>query len=282
MQRYSRMLVILDPAASEQPALGKALRLAKLLHADVELLVCETHASREARISSHAFPSPDAVDLELRQWIESQAVPLRYAGIEVSIAITRGESLLTTTLEWLRNSPAHLVVKDTHHHSAIRRTFLTSIDRHLIRECPQPLLLTKATRWVSPPCVGAAIDPTHPRDSNARQDRAIMSAAANLAFTFKSRPQVFHAYYPAVLEQTMDALTRLLHDFDVPAECRHVSMGVPSEFLTRMTRQAQIDVMVMGALSRSRRQLPLIGNTAERLLEYLPCDILTVKPASAA
>ena len=60
MQHYSSMLVIIDPAASEQPALGKALRLAKLLHADVELLVCEPHASRELRISMLQF-SPDAL-----------------------------------------------------------------------------------------------------------------------------------------------------------------------------------------------------------------------------
>jgi len=35
----------------------------------------------------------------------------------------------------------------------------------------------------------------------------------------------------------------------------------------------------MGAISRSGLKRLLIGNTAERVLEHLPCDLLIVKPA---
>jgi hypothetical protein len=47
------------------------------------------------------------------------------------------------------------------------------------------------------------------------------------------------------------------------------------ELLARHTRA--VDIMVMGAISRSHLKQKLIGSTAERLLEYLPCDVLVVK-----
>jgi hypothetical protein len=35
----------------------------------------------------------------------------------------------------------------------------------------------------------------------------------------------------------------------------------------------------MGAISRSGLKRAMIGNTAERVLNQLPCDVLVVKPA---
>ena len=301
MGRFSSILVVLDPTAPEQPALGKVLQIAASSRAGVELLLCDTSAGYEERLLREAPLASEVIDRNLKHWLESLAAPLRDAGIEVTSAITRGKSLHMTIREWLKSSPADLVVKDAHHHSLVRRTFLSNTDWYLIRECPQPLLLTKATRWRHPPCVGAAIDPTHPQDASACQDRAIMAATATLALALDSRVQVFNTYYPAMLAAAVDAraplplpvssealeaerslhlnaVASLLQGFDVPEQCRHVSMGVPSEVLPRMAEQLQVDIMVMGALSRSPLKQSLIGSTAERLLEHLPCDILTVKP----
>jgi universal stress protein E len=38
------------------------------------------------------------------------------------------------------------------------------------------------------------------------------------------------------------------------------------------------DLVVMGAVSRSGLKRLFIGNTAEQLLDRLPCDLLVVKP----
>ena len=37
-------------------------------------------------------------------------------------------------------------------------------------------------------------------------------------------------------------------------------------------------IVVMGAISRSGLKAAFIGNTAERVLDDLPCDLLVVKP----
>lgn len=45
--------------------------------------------------------------------------------------------------------------------------------------------------------------------------------------------------------------------------------------VARLTRSSMV---VMGAISRSGLKAAFIGNTAERVLDDLPCDLLVVKP----
>jgi universal stress protein E len=43
-------------------------------------------------------------------------------------------------------------------------------------------------------------------------------------------------------------------------------------------REVGADIVVMGAVSRSGLRRVFIGNTAERVLNQLRCDVLVVKP----
>ncbi len=48
--------------------------------------------------------------------------------------------------------------------------------------------------------------------------------------------------------------------------------------LTTLTEQLSADVVIMGAVSRSGLKGLFLGNTAEDVLDHLPCDLLIVKP----
>ena len=51
-----------------------------------------------------------------------------------------------------------------------------------------------------------------------------------------------------------------------------VLQGSASEVLPRVATEGQVDLVVMGAVSRSRLREVFIGSTAERVLDRLPCD----------
>ena len=55
-------------------------------------------------------------------------------------------------------------------------------------------------------------------------------------------------------------------------------MGRASEALRRLAQRLKTDIVVVGTVSRTGLQRLFIGNTAERLLHDLPCDLLIVKP----
>jgi universal stress protein E len=56
----------------------------------------------------------------------------------------------------------------------------------------------------------------------------------------------------------------------------------PIEGIPAAAHQTGCAIVVMGAVSRSGLKRFFIGNTAERVLDALKCDVLVVKPARFA
>jgi universal stress protein E len=62
----------------------------------------------------------------------------------------------------------------------------------------------------------------------------------------------------------------------------HIVQGGAVEQLPRFAEERHATVLVMGGVTRSRLRDAIVGSTAERILDRMPCDILVVKPADFA
>ena len=100
------------------------------------------------------------------------------------------EAIIRKAVEW----GADLVVKDTHHHSVLRRSIFSNTDWNLIRQCPTQLLLVKPRAIGHVPVVVAAVDPLHPRDKAASLDDRILTSAKELAHLFAGQTHVLHTF----------------------------------------------------------------------------------------
>jgi universal stress protein E len=301
MDRISDILVIVNPLAGDQPAIAKAAALARWLGAGIELLICDTRMSREAHTVGNLPDISNArLTNNLETLLEQMAEPLRDDGIDVTTQVISGDPLHAVVTSWMRNSPADLVVKDTHHHSLVKRTFADNTDWHLIRACPLPLLLTKPKPWGVPLLLMAALDPGHANDRAAMLDHRILDVTASMAKEVDAQVHAVHAYFPATLaiaaaagmppgvgmsvealaverELRRSEIKQLTDHYAVCDSNLHVDAGMAAEYLPRMAAEWHADVVVMGAVSRSPLKGILIGSTAERVLETLPCDALVVK-----
>jgi universal stress protein E len=286
VDRITDILVIVNPQVGDQPAISKAATLARWLGAGMELLICDTQNPRSDNLDSR---------------LEQMADPLRDDGIDVTTHVISGHPLHEGVTAWMRDSPADLVVKDTHHHSLVKRTFTTNTDWHLIRACPVPLLLTKPKTWTTPPLLMAAVDPGHANDPSAALDHRILDITASMGKRFDAQVHAVHAYFPATIATaaaaggmppivgvSAEALTaekalrrsqirQITDAYEVADANLHVDAGMAVEYLPRMAAEWHADILVMGALARSSLKRALIGSTAERVLETLPCDVLVVK-----
>ena len=65
----------------------------------------------------------------------------------------------------------------------------------------------------------------------------------------------------------------------MPPEQVHLLPGDPRELIPRTARELGAELVVTGAVSRSRLQQLLIGSTAEAVLDDLDCDVLVIKPS---
>jgi universal stress protein E len=55
--------------------------------------------------------------------------------------------------------------------------------------------------------------------------------------------------------------------------------GDPAAAIPSVARKTRSAIVVIGAVSRSALKRVFIGNTAERVMDELRCDLLVVKPA---
>lgn len=307
MNRVNNILVIVDPTIDEQPALHKAARLAKAFDARLQLFACETKETRAIRYAAHLRKTGKADFIsDVYAVLDGLAEPVRKQGVDLSIEVLTGDPLYAQLLDRTQATCADLVVKDTHHHSFVKRTFITNTDWHLIRGCPVPLLLTKPRPWSSAPVLAAAIDPGHAKDKPAVLDNRILDWAAEMRTTLDGSMHVVHAFLPAIVtaeaasgmpalagqvtQQLMEEeqkvklaeVERLCAPYGIETKNRIVEFGTATEVLPRVAREIAADIMIMGAISRSALRRAFIGSTAERVLEYLPCDVFVVKPPDFA
>lgn len=303
MNRINHILAVVDPTADEQPAVEKAARLAKAFGARLELFACETKESRALRYAAHLQKggNPDFI-AHIRAILERLAQPRRQRGIEVAMDVAEGDPLHAKVLERAQRSGADLVVKDTHHHSLAKRTFMTNTDWHLIRGCRVPLLLTKDKPWAAEPVIVAAVDPGHEHDKPVALDHRILQTSQGLRERLNGSVHVLHSYLPSVLaaeaasgvpvmmspltpqmiedehKRVLQGVNSLVASYGIADANVRVQLGVASSVLPRAAHEIGADMIVMGAISRSGLQRVFIGSTAERVLDYLPCDVLVVKP----
>jgi universal stress protein E len=307
MQRLDRILAVIDPTVEIQDGAAKAARLARASGAALELFVCDF----DPALSGAPFFDTDTLRqlrekfvAERRADLEKLAAELRIGGLEVTTHVHWDNPRHAGILRRIGEFAPDLVVKDTHHHSVLRRTLFTNTDWTLIRKCPVPLLLAKPRAWNVPPRVLAALDPGHHGDKPAALDSDILDTARLVAQALQGSVEVVHAFFPAALlaattgmagmplapdvvgPEVLDAeyqrltadLLELAATQGVGPDAVHVLRGSPVELLPRYAEEAGADCIIMGAVSRTRLQEIFIGSTAERVLDRLPCDVLVVKP----
>ena len=305
MNEFKKILAVVDPTVTEQPAVQRAGWLARASGAELELLVCYYN---EYLSGDRLFDSPslekarDEVIENHEKHLETLAEPLRADNIVVKTSAIWDHPLYEGIVRHAVETGADIVIKDTHHHSAVTRALLTNTDWNLIRTCPMPLWLVKPRDMADKPVFVAAIDPMHQHDKPAALDDEILHVCKDVAAKVGGDVHAFHAYDPRIAVATatanayipvslpFDEIEQQMHEdhqkrfseitqfHKVDDDKAHLVAGLTHEELPSIADRLKADVVVMGAVARNRWKRLFIGATAERTLEDLPCDLLIIKP----
>lgn len=305
MRDISKILCVIDLSAETQHALQRGAWLAERMGAKLELLLCYYNEYlTDGRLGSYpSLANAQEEILEgLKKRLEKLAEPLRNAGLSVNTKATWDHPLYEGIIRHALDCDADIVFKDTHHHSALSRALLTNTDWNLIRTCPVPLWLVKPQDISDKPVFVAAIDPLHEHDKPAALDDEILVVSKKLAGATNAEVRAFHSYDPRIAVATatanayipvslpFDEIEKQMHEqhekrfnevvnfHGIDENKCHLVPGVTHEELPEFSKSVGADVVIMGAVSRNRWKRLFIGSTAERTLEYLPCDLLVVKP----
>jgi universal stress protein E len=304
--RQCVLFAITSPYGISRSVLSKAVQLAKGLGAELELFyrAFDSAIVHPGKPGVHQ-PVPDirAYVEELQRQLQTLAEELQATGLRVTARAewdTHSDDGIIR--EVLRCQPAFLVIESFPKTPADGVLYYQRHHR-LIENCPCPLLLIRSAQpYPATPRVLAAVDPMHAHAKTAALDEAIITAASGISAALSAEVHLFHARaqwakathqirgpdwipdvlkvenqvaYEAAVQSRLAELARL---HTLSAQRLHLVDGDVRDCLPSFIQADAVDILTLGALSRSALQRILLGETALRLLEKVDCDMLIVKP----
>ncbi len=284
------------------PAVLKAAQLARAYRAQLELF----HA-----IASPLYVDPvlagnkglESLEQDMRQKalrrLEAIADRLRAHSIKVSVSAEWDYPPHEAIIRRARAIKADLIVASLHSGRHYVPWLLRLTDWELVRLSSVPVLLVKNPHPYCHPAVLAAIDPTHAHEKPLQLDKEILRTAKALTAALKGTLHAVHAYAsfavavpPEVITpETLEAIqvdaehsaqlrfSRALRSTRIARSRQYLLARRPIDAIAEATRKSRSAIVVMGAISRSGYKRLLVGNTAERILDDLACDIMVIKSA---
>jgi universal stress protein E len=297
-RQLRRILVALrDLRHAPRNELRKAGALARAARAGIELF----HALGEGDLGGSLRATLEDSAGVARRRLERFARDKALQGLSVSCTTSWDYPPHEAIVRRAIASGADLLICASHARRLGGRLLLRNTDWELIRHCPVPLLLVKSRREYLRPVVLVAVDPFHAHARPADLDARLLASGEAFARLLRGSLHIFHAYMPLIIVQPLPMGTaplvtlppqaeeahgrqiariidRLAVRAGIPPKRRHVCMGDVADELCAAARQTRASLIVMGAVSRSALARLFIGNTAERVLDRLGCDVLVVKP----
>jgi universal stress protein E len=303
MSTIRRILVaVKDPWARPSSAVEKAAQLARSLGAQLQLFHALSQPlyidAAEASGVTLATLERTAHDRAAKR-LESLAARLQKTGIRAQAVTQWDYPPHEAVVRAAGRFRADLIVAERHpgaHHMA---WLLRFTDFELLRLAPVPVLLVKTSGKYRRPAVLAAVDPSHAYSKPLGLDGEILRRAAQITAALKGSLHALYAFDPMPipvtdaglpLAATLDeiatdteararkALSRVLNGAAIPESRRHLVPRHPIDAIEEAAQETGCGIVVMGAISRSGLKRLAIGNTAERVFDELPCDLLVVKP----
>ena len=254
MKAPKKILVVVDPTATEHPAVERARWLAKKTGASVELFTCEPDRSLGAEIVRKVARSrPDLVvkDTHYHRLIR--------------------RSLFSNT-DWnlIRACPAPLMLVRTGSRAAVK-TIVAAVDPLHAHDKPARLdhgIITAAQELAD--VANGELHVVHAFDPAT----AYAISADAMSFPIGAPIDVAGK---DLKRRHVAALDALLAGYAISKERVHLGEGDTREVLIASIAELDADIVVMGSVARGAIKRMLLGSTAELILDHLPCDLLIVK-----
>jgi universal stress protein E len=305
MPNIRRILVaVKDLDATTQPGVLKAAQIARACGASLELFHTLT-SPVYTDLVSYKDGGVKGFETNLQQKallkLEKAATRLRKHGLNVSVAAEWDFPAYESVIRRALHIKANLIVIGRHEGRHVLPWLLKLTDWELVRLSPIPVLLVRNKRAYLHPNVLVAVDPTHAFAKPLRLDKKLLQTGDYLSQKLRGTLHAVHAYSRIpiadlpphgltveILEkigQSADQAAnqqfdRLLRTSSIARSRRHLVSAHPTNAIPDTARKIRSSIVVMGAVSRRGLKYLIIGNTAEKILDDLECDVLVVKPTA--
>jgi len=283
-QNRTKLFVIIDPESTHQVALVKALLIAKLGNCHIHAFMCvyselkdNPRASSRKGLKHNTLAEAEA---RLKELLE----PCDTCDVPYTTEIVWNKRWYEMTLHSISKFGADLVIKSSFQHSKAKRFFSKTSDYTLMRYCASPILFThQSQEWRSDKilaCIDLETEDTqHTRLNNVilRNARAVADIIGmDLCIASVYKNPIDQTRFPIEVDTSdgiEEALARL---YDIEPENLYLRQGAVVRTLVGLCEETDPSILIIGSIARTGVRGKLIGNTAEKLLDAVDADVLTV------
>lgn len=300
MEKYQKILAIVDPTTEDQKALKRAIELAHKTGADItafltiydfsyEMTTMLSNDEREAMRQS--------VINDRQQWLQAMISSLEVNELNIDCQVIWHNRPFEKIIYQVINHGYDIVIKGTHQHDKLKSVIFTPTDWHILRKCPCPVLLVKEHLWLEHSNVVAALNIGSDEEEHcslndkitaeAKQLTKVINANLHLVNSFPGTPinitieiPEFNAsdYNTSMYKHHEKAMLEHASAFNVCAQNTHIKEGLPEDVIENVANELDAALVILGTIGRTGLSAALIGNTAEHVIDRLNCDVLALKP----
>ena len=304
MNTGTTILAVVEPDIHPYDVVERAAWLARMHGAQLDLLLCDPDVGPLRAgwfLSNEVAEIAAGIEAAQKEMLDDLAENVRDTGVVVNTGVLEDRPIAEGILHQVRERQPAFLVKGTQYHSSAERAIFVDTDWQLVRSCPCPLYLVKPRELTDNPVIVAAVDPTHSHDKPASLDQIIVDYAQGFAERTAGEVHLLHTYQRLAgvgseatrtfkpIEIPLDQLDKrikaehrekldaLADANGIDAEHVHQLPGRARELIPMFVRTHGTDLVVMGAIARWGVKRAILGSTAERVLDHLPCDVLIVR-----
>ena len=311
MRRFSNILAVVNTGRNDTSALQRAVSVMNNNLASLTVVSVLEDLPADMWMTVLAVSPAEIRDIAAAEELERLDEFVSVVGgneVLIEKEVLVGRPFLEIIHQVLKRNH-DLVIKTIEPSEGLLDVFFGSADMHLMRKCPCPV-------WVIKPGhkhyrrILACVDFDPGSSQNDALNRRIIEIATSLAVADVSELHIIHALEPfsegilhsasiaqkkVEFETIIEAelitrqtwLETLLDEqsatmgtevADFPKIQLHLINGLARNVVPMKARELDVDLIVMGTLSRTGIPGYFIGNTSESILNQVKCSVLTMKP----
>ena len=266
-----KIFCVIDPTTTRQRALSRAAAVASATGASLHAYCCFSISAD--RPSSERAEFEEAELARYRAWMETLIDPLRADGIAVEYEVDCRDDWRSAMAPAAKRADADLIVRATVPRTALQRRMLKTTDWKLLREAPCPVLLVKSDSAEGLHRVLAAVNIKDKDEAHRRLTDSVIEYARAVAELAGAELHGVNAFQGSGnFVHPPDLAKRL----GVERQQAHVGDAEPEELVAQVAEKLDASLVVVGSLARKGISGAVVGNTAERILDGVPADLLCI------
>ncbi len=210
---------------------------------------------------------------EQRATLDQVAAPFSAEGLEVSVEVEWDKDWHHGVVRAATKLGADMVLKSSFKHSAGDRLLNRTSDWTIMRECLCPVLLVKHGAHREAPKVIAAIDINAKKESYERLNEKVIDVAKQILNRHRAEVHLVNAFSDF---KDIPERGELIRSSGIQSSHIHIKMGNPEKVIVAQAKALDASLVVVGNSARSGVSAALHGNTVEKMLDKLECNVLSL------